>query len=495
MGVTNLKRIIEVDPTKRVIALERERKLYANERDGYYYFFMAAWHTIEKKQLINAPHIKYICRILQSEVERIAKGEKKTVDIIINIPPRASKSSLCTVFLNAWVWTKYPWLKFITISYSSSLSEKHSIKTKRILESKWYQERFGHLFTLSRKKNTNREFHTSEGGMRMATSVRGTITGEGADIIIHDDLLSPLLSDSEPERKRAINFFRDTAYSRLDDPDTGVHILIQQRTHQQDVVGMELEENAEMYQLICLPAQDSFPVTPNWFRKFYFGGLLEPVRLSRKVLERLEKKMTQFAGQYGQQPSKPGGNIIQTKWFFHYELSELYVRARNKRADLIWNFVIDGAYTTKKTNSATVCICFCYFEGRWYIRSIFRDWLGFTELLDALDRFIRNNGYNSQSSIWIEPKANGLDLIDALVRLKGINASRSYSPNQDKIVAANSITPTLKAGRAGIAINSHWVGEYFKELQDFPAGGHTDQVDATVHMIKMGEGGDILASG
>lgn len=473
-----------------------DRKLCADPKDGYYHFFKRAWHTVEKQPLVNNWHVKFICNLLQKEVERIAAGEPKDRDVIINIPPRTSKSSLTAIFLNAWAWTKYPWMKFITASYSGSLSQKHSIKTKLIIESPWYQNRWGHVYQLSSKKNTNSEYWTTEGGMRFASSVKGTLTGDGADILIGDDLLNPRQSESDAERAGAVNFWRETASSRLNDQSTGLFFLIQQRTHAADVVGAELLDNPEMYQEIVLPATDDYPISPSSLARFYQDGMLDPVRLSREILARLEKKMTNYAGQYGQKPKKPGGNILKPReWFFEYKLEELYRLARLHRQPLVWNFVVDGAYTKKKSNSATVCMAFTYFLNKWWIRAVLRDWMSFTECIEILPEFLYMNGYNPNSHVWIEPKANGLDLIDWLVVHKGINAMQGRAPTDDKIQAAHSATPTMKAGRVGILSDMPGKSNFYDELEDFPNGSHNDQVDCTVLMIEEGGTGDVLASG
>ena len=92
-------------------------------KDSYYEFFNIAWKVLEPTtELIPNWHIKYLCDLLQAEVERIAEGNPKDRDIIINVPPRSLKSSITTVYLNAWAWIKYPHLKFITASYNQELA-------------------------------------------------------------------------------------------------------------------------------------------------------------------------------------------------------------------------------------------------------------------------------------------------------------------------------------------------------------------------------------
>jgi len=470
------------------------RKLCEDPKRGFYEFFRLAWHTVEKAPLTTNWHIEYLCYILQKEVERIAAGGKRDKDLIINIPPRSTKSMITTVMLNAWAWTKYPHLKFITISYSATLAEKHSIKTKNIIESKWYQKHWGHVFRYSRKKNTNKEYWTDKGGMRFASSVGGTVTGDGADIVVGDDLLNPMESESKKQRESAVIFYRDTLTSRLNDPSIGLFCLINQRTHVEDVTGIELNDNPEFYKYICIPAESSYPIVPDLLRKFYTDGLFDPVRFPAEELRKIEKKMTNYSGQYGQQPSKPGGNIIKGDWFFRWDMENLVYLAARSQERIIWNFVIDGAYTKNSENSATVCLCYTLFNGKYWIKDLYRDWVTITEFVPELKIFLERNGYSYESMIRVEPKASGLDIIDMLTEA-GYNAMQSLAP-KDKILSAHGIAPTLKTGRAGVRKGVGWAKEYFEELESFPNGSHDDQLDVTVIMIRNdSEGGDILASG
>lgn len=473
-----------------------ERRLCYDDKHGYYEFFKMAWHVVEKKPLKLNFHIQYLCDRLQAEIERIAAGIPKKKDLIICIPPRSSKSSIVTVFLNAWIWIKYPHIKIITTSYSSTLSGKHAIKTKLIIESQWYQVRFGGAFRLSRKKNTNNEYWNTERGMRFASSVDGTVTGDGGDVIVGDDLINPKQSASKKMRENAVNFLRETLSNRLDDPDIGIIILMQQRTHANDVVGMEILENGDLYEQIILPAQDLAPIKPAGLARYYVDGLLDPVRFSLPILEKHRRRMSTFDAQYNQVPKKPGGNIWKESWFFDFTMHELYAAAAAAKHSLVWNFVLDGAYTKKKKNAPTVCLCYTIFRNRAYVVNILREWMEYTECVDQVAIFVKQNGYTSESVIEIEPKANGLSLINSLISDKGINAMESYIPVNDKEANAHDVTPVLKAMRVGLLSGAHWRTTYIDEVTAFPNSDYADQVDVTVMMIKNGlEGSDILASG
>ena len=113
-------------------------------------------------------------------------------------------------------------------------------------------------------------------------------------------------------------------------------------------------------------------------------------------------------------------------------------------------------------------------------RPILSDWRGLTELIPDIRDFVLKNGYGRGSEIRIEPKANGLDVIDALVKYEGLNAVRSYNPVDDKIYEAHLVTPELKAGRVLLLEDGRFVGNYLSEVTLFPKSKYSDQVDTTV---------------
>lgn len=273
-------------------------------RRSYYQFLKTLWHTVVTDEYIDGWHIEYLCERLQEIIERIARGEKREKHLIINMPPRASKTTICSIFLNAWAWTKYPHLKFITVGYSDALVQKSSIRTKLCMESELYQSLFGDIWQFSQKKNTNAEFWNSAGGFRFATSVGGTITGEGADVIILDDLLSAYDSYSPAMRANTYRFFTDSVRNRLDMPEIGHFVMMGQRVHEEDPTGLEIKNSPHLWERIILPAIDMpAPITilPAHLKSFYTDGLLEPVRLSRNALDALSKSES-YVTQYLQCP-------------------------------------------------------------------------------------------------------------------------------------------------------------------------------------------------
>src|SRR5581483_7851191 len=121
--------------------------------------------------------------------------------LVINVPPRMMKSIECTVLFPAWTWIQRPQLRFITASYSASLSIKHSVDRRSVIESGWYQKAWSKRFKMASDQNQKSEFLNSERGHMIATSVGGTATGKGGDILIVDDPVDPQQALSDTERE------------------------------------------------------------------------------------------------------------------------------------------------------------------------------------------------------------------------------------------------------------------------------------------------------
>jgi hypothetical protein len=170
-------------------------------------------------------------------LDRVFRGECRRV--IINAPPRSLKSLFGSVAFPAFVLGRRPTAKVICVSYSQDLANKHAGDFRKVLQSPWYEETFqpGAPF-----KETEAEFQTAQGGFRFATSVGGTLTGRGGDIIVMDDPLNATEAYSKTTREKANNFFVGTLLSRLDDKRNGAIIVIMQRLHQDDLTGFLLEQ-------------------------------------------------------------------------------------------------------------------------------------------------------------------------------------------------------------------------------------------------------------
>jgi predicted phage terminase large subunit-like protein len=212
---------------KEIRACEKKRC-----EENYYTFFVRAWNVLEPETpLVTNWHIRYLCDKLQAEIERIARKEKKTLDLIINIPPRSAKSYMGTIMLCPWAWARFPHMKFINVSYAEELAIMLCLESRRLIESDWYQAFWGDVFQLTTDQNTKKLYENNRSGMRRACATR-SVTGSGADVMVFDDPQNPEMGESEVERATVHRLYGKTGYSRLNNQEVGLRLVIQQRLHE-----------------------------------------------------------------------------------------------------------------------------------------------------------------------------------------------------------------------------------------------------------------------
>ena len=213
-------------------------------------FTKRAWPTIEPgREFYDNWHIDAISEHLQAVVE----GDIKR--LIINIPPRHMKSISVAVALPAWTWTIQPEKRFLFASYAGSLSIRDSVKCRRLIDSKWYKDHFGHTFKLTSDQNQKQRFENDQTGQRIATSVDGALTGEGGDIIVVDDPHNVREAESSTVREGVLEWWDQAMQTRLNDPKTGAFIIIMQRVHENDLTGHILGNEYNAWDHLCLPAR------------------------------------------------------------------------------------------------------------------------------------------------------------------------------------------------------------------------------------------------
>jgi hypothetical protein len=254
------------------------------------------------------------------QLERVRRGELNR--LIINMPPRSLKSITASVAFPAYILGHDPSQRVVCVSYSGDLAKKHSNDFRAILGSPWYQTVFPGT-RIGPFKNTESEIEFTARGFRMATSVGGTLTGRGGDIVIIDDPLKPDDANSEPKRSAANLWFNNTLLSRLDDKRCGAIAIVMQRVHVDDLVGSVLEQSDE-WEVLNLPAiADNDADIPVWEGRIHqrkAGQALSPEREPLFVLEAMKLQIGSeaFSAQYQQQPAPPGGAMVKRRWVRRY---------------------------------------------------------------------------------------------------------------------------------------------------------------------------------
>ena len=466
---------IQKPMSELLIQIEREEC-----QDSFFEFVKSFWDVVIKEEPIFNWHIEYLCNELQELSKYIVAREKKPYDIIINIPPGTTKSTIVTIMFPAWLWVKDATLRIISNSYSSDLSVEHAVKSRDIISSEKYKLLFPNV-VIRRDKAGKESYENTKTGARYTTSTGGTITGKHAHIIINDDPLNPKQAASDVQRKEA-NEHTKTLSSRKVDKRKTPTVTIMQRLHESDVTGFLLAKKGESIRHICLPAESSGDVKPETLREKYVDGLLDPVRLNRDVLDEalIDLGSRGYAGQFGQSPVADGGNIVKNEWFQYISRAD-FDRIRENEPLVFFG---DTAYTDKKDeNDPSGFIGACRIGYNVYITNAIKVYKKFPDLIKFLPKWLAACGYANNSTLRIEPKANGLSVIDQLRDTTGLNVTKTPSPNNSKKERLEVSSPTIECGRVFL-VKDHWNEEFVDEICGFPNKTHDEYVDLINYAIQ-----------
>uniref|UniRef100_A0A3B0IV60 Terminase large subunit gp17-like C-terminal domain-containing protein n=1 Tax=Wolbachia endosymbiont of Aleurodicus dispersus TaxID=1288877 RepID=A0A3B0IV60_9RICK len=439
-------------------------------------------------------------KVIADRLEAASSGEVKR--IIFNMPPRSMKSICVSVAWPAWILGNQPNARIIVASYSRLLSEKHSLDTRCIMQSDWYRKLFPKV-ELCKDQNTKYKFQTVQRGCRIATSVGGTLTGEGGDFIIVDDPLSPAQALSETFRKRAANWFDQALVTRLNDRKKGVIVLVMHRLHLEDLTGHLLCKPKNIWHHVCLPiiAEDKEiiysiePVIPvprqrdsehstvkEWSRAvperaLYSreeGQLLYHLNEGKEEIEMIKAELGSygFAAQYQQNPLPLSSGIIKREWLKRYKNfpdSLLHVTQS-------W----DIAISTNNTSDFSVCTTWTKVDNTFYLLDVYRAKLEYPKLKEKV---LSLAAKWKPHAILIEAKASGQQLIQEL-RKKSDLPIIQIVPHDDKLTRFHRIVPIIESERVFLPNQAVWLSDFEYEILMFPETRHDDQVDSTVQYLQ-----------
>ena len=348
-----------VNPQKQLLDLDR-----ADCEDSLYEFLRNAWKYIDASPWTDGWPIEAIAEHLQAVVD----GDIRK--LIINVPPRHGKSSICSVALPAWTWaqshrsaTSGPGVPFLMASYANQLVLRDSVKCRRLIESPWYQSMWGERFKLNSDQNTKSRFSNDQGGERLITSVSAAVTGEGGNIIVVDDPNAANEAFSEANIEATTEWWDGTLATRHNDPKTGAFIVIQQRLAEDDLTGHILEKNVGDWVHLCLPMkfepERSVTTSIGWKDpRTEPGELLWPARFGPAEVDLLERQLGPYksAGQLQQRPEPAGGGVIKREWWQPWD-EDVFPPMDYILASL------DTAYTTKQENDFSALTVWGVFTG------------------------------------------------------------------------------------------------------------------------------------
>jgi predicted phage terminase large subunit-like protein len=389
---------------------------------------------------------------------------------MITVPPRSLKSICASVAFPAFVLGHDPTRRLICVSYSEVLSSKHANDFRAVMRSTMYRNLFPGT-RISKSKDTELETMTTARGFRYATSVGGTLTGRGGNLLIIDDPMKPQDAHSEAARETLKQWYANTLLPRLDSKANDAIIVVMQRLHVDDLVGHLLEQQG--WTELNLPAMAEFeqvvPLGPGRYHYRKTGEVLQPQREPQFVLDELKSTMgsADFAAQYQQQPMPASGNLIKWSWFPTYDEPPRW--KTGDKLILSW----DTAMSAGELSDYSVCIVLQVRGDAAYVLDIFRARFPKRKVLEIHRRW---RSVTSNCALLIEDKGSGMSLIQDLKR-DGIRAV-PVKPEGDKILRMNAHTAQIEAGYVHLPRQAPWLEEFRKELITFPATRFDDQIDA-----------------
>jgi predicted phage terminase large subunit-like protein len=392
--------------------------------------------------------------------------------LIITLPPRSLKSICASVAFPAWALGHDPALRVICASYASELAAKHARDCRAVMESTWYREVFPKT-RIDPAKNSELEFATRRQGFRLATSVGGTLTGRGGNLVIVDDPLKASDAVSEAKRQLANDWFRNTLYSRLDDKARDRILVVMQRLHVDDLVGHLLERD-EGWVHFNLPAvaevDERFDIGHGRIYTRKPGEPLHPEREPLETLERIRRTLGtyDFAAQYQQDPVPLGGGLIKWEWFRYYDA--LPGRQEGDLVTQSW----DTASKAEEINDWSVGTTWLSRGVDHYLLDVSRVRLDYPHLKRRITDLAARH---QADSVLIEDKGSGTQLIQDL-RYEGKVRPIGIVPQQDKITRMYAQTAKIEAGYVSLPKEAAWLDDFQAEVLQFPRGRHDDQVDS-----------------
>lgn len=513
-------------------------------------FLEQAW-TILEPETPFLPNWHLDC--IADYLEGVAAGH--ITRLIINMPPRALKSTIVTVMWPVWMWGpgKRPSSKWMMTSYDAKLSTQHSIFRRTIIESEWYQERWGmevrrpeegYGVEIADDRNVKNHFANDRRGEMFSTSMTGAGSGFGCDFLVFDDPHNPRKAESEAERNSAKEAFRLQFSRRLNNKKTGAIVGVAQRLHEDDLPGLCLELG---YTHLCLegispkkryillpstlppgcpihcdcgictdkrileakkaglpppPEEASAPPSEGRYYEREKGEYLHEERegAAEHATARKELGSAGYSGQYDQRPNPKEGLKFKRQWF-------RYFRDAGDHFELLKPNPAGGQQIERVMKS--LCTFFGTVDtamteetvndptgmGLWALTPK-KDLLLFDVVCEHMEdpdveRLLRGVLESRRVHyLAIEKKVNGLTLFQRFVR-EGYHI-KALKAEGDKLTRSTAAAIDMENGKIFFLADAPWLGGYELELLQFPNGSHDDQVDVTSYAsIEKGKDFDI----
>jgi predicted phage terminase large subunit-like protein len=447
------------------------------------------------------PHHDLIIDVLQ----KVIKGD--IMRLIMVIPPRHSKSELVSVMLSAFAYVQNRRSDIIQTTYSDSLCREMSTGVRDILFSEEFVDLFG--FGLRKDMSALNDWGMTDGGKAHFIPTGGSLTGKGAGtladgftgLMVIDDPLKPEDAYSQARRSSVNNRYTNTLLSRLAKRKETPIVIIQQRLHDDDMIGYLLNGGSgEQFHYLMMPAILNHDTgSEEWYKKqrythaipiTYDFGVAEgseqalwPTRVDLDELREMEEgDVYTFSSQYMGDPVPAGGSVFKREWF------NLYDEVPHKDIQYI-RIYADTAMKTGQHHDFSVLQAWAYtkngdmylldmLRGKWEAPELLRTFLNFYKKWKVNNKLFR---YSLQCAV-VENKASGTGLIQQANRVPGVLV-REVQADKDKVTKAMSAAPVCQSGRVYIPADASWLDQFLIEVCSFSptmAHKHDDITDVLI---------------
>ena len=465
-------------------------------------FVEAAWPMIEPHSIfVPNWHIDAMCEHLQ------AASQGQISFLIINVPPGTMKSINTSVMWPAWDWIDSPWRRFLTGSYGMDLSGRDSWKSRLLIQSPWYQDRWGDSFAMVGDRNKITNYSNDKGGYRLATSVNGA-TGQRANVRLLDDPHNITEGESDSVREGVIAWVKNVWSERGADAKTDIQVVVMQRVHERDVCGYYLNEDlygkkhAVHLRLPMRYDPHRRCVTVLGFEdpRTEKDELLFPARMPEEVVLHKEDTLGEYmtASQLQQEPAPKAGGILKKHWWKFWKFPNMDVPPvpmEQPDGSIVMTEAVDLPYLFDEEATAwdmnfkdhdkvdyVAGLHGCKIGPDTYFTDHFRGRISFTDSVEAV-RAMRGKHPRTSATL-VEDAANGPAIISTLKsEIAGIIPASTAGGKESRVQAASHY---LKAGNHYLPHPQlyDWVQPFIDECASFPKGRWDDQVDAYGHLSK-----------
>ena len=449
---------------KRYQVMHAEKKIQNKAKNDFLSFVKCVW-----PDFIEGAHHRHVAE----KFNKIANGE--ITRLIVNMPPRHTKSEFASYLLPSWMVGRNPKLKIIQATHTGELAIRFGRKSKHLIDSEEYKKIF--ITKLQEDSKAAGRWETAQGGEYFAAGVGGAITGRGADLLIIDDPHSEQDAMSESKLESAYEWYTSGPRQRLQ-PGAAI-VLVMTRWSTKDLTSMLLknqkEIKADQWELVEFPAimEDGKPMWPEYW--------------SQQELEKVKATLpvAKWNAQWMQHPTSEEGAIIKREWWRKWKHDWI-----PKLQHVIQSY--DTAFMKKETAdySAITTWGVFYLSEDSPLNLILLDSIkGRYEFPELRRRALEQYKYWTPETVIIESKASGLPLTHELRQMDIPVVNFTPSKGNDKHVRVNSVAPLFESGMIW-APERKFADEVIEECAAFPYGDHDDLVDSmTQAVMRFRQGG------